>query len=145
MPVPFGFSIRDFIAGINLLIEAVKSFNDTHGAQADYRELGRELTGLQNALDGIKAVSINIVQAAQILEIITAVDDCRSCLDGFVQLYDKSKRLGSTPGKRWSLAMFQKRARGIQWTVCKADVAKFRIQIQQHSKNIIMLMETLQV
>ena len=38
--VPFGFSVGDFIASINLLIDAVHSLSDTNGAQADYEELG---------------------------------------------------------------------------------------------------------
>ena len=79
MPVGFGFSVGDFIAGINLLIETVKSFSETHGAKADHQELGRELISLKNALDGIQALSLNTAQAAQISAVNAAVDSCRSC------------------------------------------------------------------
>ena len=46
MPVPFGFSVGDFISGIEFLIDAIKSLRDTNGAQDYQKELGRELKHL---------------------------------------------------------------------------------------------------
>ena len=51
MPVPFGFSVGDFIGSIGLLIDAVKSLRKTCGTQDDYKELGRELKHLRDGLE----------------------------------------------------------------------------------------------
>jgi hypothetical protein len=51
MPVPFGFSVGDFIAGIKLLKNAVDSLSDARGATVDYSELRKTLDSLDKALD----------------------------------------------------------------------------------------------
>ena len=146
MPVGFGFSVGDFIAGINLLIEIVKSFSETHGAKADYQELGRELISLKNALDGIQALSLNTAQAAQISAVNAAVDACRLSVDGFVQRNNKFRSLGCAPVKQWSLAAFKNGVLGVKWAILKKNkVVKFRADVQAHSNGIQMLLATLQV
>ena len=86
--VAFGFSVGDIIAGVNLLIEAVQSLDATHGAQADYQELGRELQSLSSGLDGIGALSLDSTYEAEILAVNAAVDKCRTCVKAFVRRYD---------------------------------------------------------
>ena len=146
MPVAFGFSIGDVIAGINLLIDSVKSLDSAHGAKADYQELGRELSSLNDALDGIQALSLSQAQLAQVKAVNTAVDGCRICIDGFVQRNSKFQSLDSTPAKRWSPAAFKKGVLGIRWAIVKKkEVAKFRLDIQRHSDRILLLLATLEM
>ena len=146
MPVAFGFSIGDFVAGINLLIESVKSLDEAHGAQADYQELGRELSSLINALDGIQTLSLSLALVAQVNAVNFAVDGCRLCIDGFVQRNTKFQGLDSTPLKRWNLAAFKKGVLGIRWAIVKKnEVAKFRSDIQRHSGHILILLATLEM
>ena len=146
MPVGFGFSVGDFIAGINLLIETVKSFSETHGAKADYQELGRELVSLKNTLDSIQTLSLNPAKAAQISAVNTAVDGCHLCVDGFVQRNSKFRSLESAPKKQWSLAAFKNGVLGMKWAILKKNkVAKFRADVQAHSNGIQMLLAALQV
>lgn len=109
MLVPFRFSIGDFIANLNL-IDAVKSLIGTHGAKASHQELQRELTSLKNALDGVKALSLDQTQAFQISAVDDAVHGCRVHIEDFVQRNSKFKSLDSTPAKLWSLAEFKNRA-----------------------------------
>lgn len=143
---PFGFSVGDFITGVNLLIDAVHSLSDTYGAQADYKELGRELQSLNSGLDGIKALSLDSTQTIGISAVNAAVDKCHACVEDFVQRNSKFKSLETTSGKKWSLATVKKCGRGVQWAVWKRDdVAKFRDQVQYHSGAIGMLLATLQV
>lgn len=85
MPVPFGFSVGDFINGIELLLDAVESLHDTNGAQDDYKELGRELKHLRNGLEGIKALSLDPTQPVQSSAAKAAAHDCLLCLDKFIQ------------------------------------------------------------
>lgn len=146
MPVGFGFSVGDFIAGINLLIDIVKSFSKSHGAKADYQELGRELVSLKNALESIQALSLNTAQAAQVSAVNTAVDGCHLCVDGFVQRNSKFRSLESAPKKQWSLAAFKNGVLGVKWAILKKNkVARFRADVQAHSNGIQMLLATLQV
>ena len=50
MPVPFGFSVGDFVSGIELLLDAIKSLRDSNGSRDDYKELTRELEHLKTGL-----------------------------------------------------------------------------------------------
>ena len=144
--VGFGISVGDFIAGINTLIAIVHSLSDTHGAQADYKELGSELQSLNSALDGVKALSPDPTQAIDFSTLIAAVEKCRACVERFLQQNRKFKSLENTPGKKWSLATLKKRGRGVQWAIWKKDdVQRFRDQIQYHTGAIGMLLGTLQV
>ncbi len=142
----FGFSVGDIIAGVNLLIEAVQSLNASHGAQADYQELGRELQSLNSGLDGIGALSLDSTYEAEISAVNAAVDKCRTCVQAFVQRYDGFKSLENTSTERWSLARLKNCGRGVQWAVWKKDdVVRFRDQVHCHSGAIGMLLDTLQM
>ena len=146
MPVPFGFSIGDFINGIELLLDAVKSLHDTNGAQDDYKELGRELKHLRNGFEGIKALSLDPAQPVQSSAANAAVHDCLSCLDGFIPRNAKFSSLGSTPASQWTVAGLKNRWRMVQSALWKkADIARFRSQVQQHAEAIQMLLATIQM
>ena len=144
--VSFGFSVGDFVAGISLIIEAVHSLSDTNGAQADYEELGRQLTNLRKGFECIEGLNLGTTQLAQVSAVETALNDCRLCVDGFVQRNSKFKSLEATSGKQWSLAELKRQGRKVQWALWKkADVAKFRGAIQQHSDAIQMLLASIQM
>ena len=76
MPVPFGVSVGDFIVGIEVLLDAIKSLSDTHGAQADYKELFRELNSLKTALGCIQNLSLVPSQPTQASAVNAAINDC---------------------------------------------------------------------
>lgn len=64
MPVQFGVSVGDFIFGIEVLIDAIKSLSDNHGAQVDYKDwalqgLGRELYSLKSAFGCVQNLSLD--------------------------------------------------------------------------------------
>ena len=151
MPAPiFGFSVGDFIAGIGLLIDIFQSLNNTNGASADYKELQRELKNLKNGLQGVASLSPDPSQAPQASivssAIASAVNDCLSCVDGFLKKNKKYSGLGSTPVKRWSSAGFENSWRMVRWaTWKKAEVAKFKGEVQQHVAAIQMLLAQLQM
>lgn len=63
MPVSFGFSVGEIVAGVNqrqtpYSFDSAQSFSETRGAKADYRELQRELISPKNLLDGIQTLSL---------------------------------------------------------------------------------------
>lgn len=144
MPVPFGFSVGDFISGVELLIDAIKSLRDTNGAQDDYRELGRVLKHLRNGLECIEALSLDPTQPVQFSAAKAAVHDCLLCLDDFIQRNAKFSGLGSTPASHWTVVGFKDRWRMVQWALWKkADVSKFKSEVQQHAEAIQMLLATI--
>ncbi len=144
--VAFGFSVGDLIASVNLLIDVAHSLDNTHGAQADYQELGRELQSLNSGLDGIGALSLDSKYEAEILAVNAAVDKCRTCVKAFVKRYEAFKSLENTSRENWSLARLKNCGRGVQWAVWKKDdVVRFRDQVHCHSEAIGMLLDTLQM
>ena len=144
--VTFGFSVGDFVAGISLIIDAVHSLSDTHGAPADYEELGRQLKNLRNGFECIEGLNLYVTQCAQRSAVDTALNDCRLCLDDFVKRNGKIKSLEAPSGRQWSLAALKRQGRKVQWALWKkADVAKFRGAIQQHSDAVQMLLASIQM
>ena len=81
--VPFGFSVGDFINGVTLLIDVLHSLSDTHGPQADYKELKSELQSLNSGLDGVRSLSLESFNETDISPVIAAVDKCRACVEDF--------------------------------------------------------------
>ena len=112
--VPFGFSVGDFIRGVDLLIDVVHSLSDTHGAQADYKEIESELHSLNNGLDSVRSLTQESSNETEISAVIAAVDKCRACVEDFVRRNRKFKSLESTTGKKWTLAALKKSGRAIQ-------------------------------
>ena len=144
--VAFGFSVGDFIAGINLLIEAASSMSNTHGAQADYQGLSRQLRNLTNSLDCIQALNQNLLQPTQAAALDTALKDCRRSVDDFVQTNKKFKDLQNATGGQWSLATLKRQGRKIQWALWKkADVIKFQCTIQTHAAALQSLLASIQM
>ena len=142
----FGFSIGDFIVGINLLVVAVKSLDDTNSAQGDYQELGRELEGLKKAIECIENLSLDPTQLFEVSAINTTISNCRLCIDGFVERHSKFKSLASGPEKQWNLRRFRKAVRAVQWALWKKDdVTEFRSQIGLHAEALHMLLASLQM
>ena len=144
--IPFGFSVGDFIDGVNILIDAVHSLSDTYGAQADYKELENELQSLNSGLDAVRSLSLESFNETEISPVSAAVNKCRACVEDFVRRNRKFKSLETTAGKKWSLAAWKKIGRGVQWTIWKKeDVTNFRHQIHSHSGAIGTLLAALQV
>ena len=144
--VPFGFSVGDFIAGINLLIDAIHSLNDTNGAQADYEGLGRQLNNLKSGFECIESLDLDATQIAQVSAVDTALSDCRLCIDDFTKRNSRFKSLETPSGEQWTLAALKRQGRKVQWALWKkADVAKFRAAIQLHSDAVQMLLASIQM
>lgn len=76
MPIPFGFSVGDFIDSIKLLVDAVNGLRDTNGAQDDHEELSRGLKHIRAGLEWIEPLSSDPTQPVQSSAAKAAIDDC---------------------------------------------------------------------
>ena len=139
--VPFGFSIGDFIAGINLIITSINALKDATGATAEYQALNNELESLRA---GLKAIDdLNILQHArrQNTAIDEATERLKHCVETFVGRIAKYQPW-LQPGKNgWTASL-----RKVRWALCKKDdLIKFRSELERHSSSINMLLITLQI
>jgi hypothetical protein len=110
MTVPFGISVGDFIAGINLLRDAIKALDDAGGARADYTS--RFTTPLHQA-------AIQPIAA-----------DCKACI---VNLLVKVAKFDLLNGEPTSPNKLRSGLRKVQWSLCeKEKVVEFRRHLNMH-------------
>jgi hypothetical protein len=127
MPVPFDFSVGDFIAGIKLLKNAVDSLSDARGATVDYAELRKTLVSLDKALDAANQLTAPEHRAAVDAE----VAGCKSCVKMFLSDFAKFEllRTGFANTSKLTFAF-----RKLQWSLCKKeDVQRFKEHLQTHT------------
>ena len=84
----------DCIAGISLPLDVVHGLSKTNGARADYEELGRQLQNLSNGLECVKGLSLDTAQQTSAVD--TTLNDCRLCIDSFVERSSNFKSLEVT-------------------------------------------------
>jgi hypothetical protein len=130
----FGWSVGDVIAGIDVLIRVFKALDDAKGGKAAYSELARELSSLQNALDGIGKYGLHSSMEQ-------ALGNCQQCIDTFVTRMKKFKNMDKdSGGSRWSPDKFMKNVRAVEWAMCKKlEVDGFRKAVLFHTAAILSL------
>ncbi|MCJ1384439.1 hypothetical protein MMC17_007555 [Xylographa soralifera] len=134
----FGFSVGDFVAVTNLIVDIGSSIQDVGGSASEYQELQRELQSLQRALlhvDKLRArpdqlPAINVIKCAALM--------CRHPLQEFltsIRKYEDSLGVGKTKGKPLDLK------RKTQWGLCKKKaVEKLQNYLNVHIGSINMLL-----
>lgn len=143
MPAAFGFSVGDLIRGIELIIEATHSLSQSNGAPAHYRELGRELANLQKTIGHIQNLMADITDPTLASAIAAAGNDCNTCVETFMRRNNKFSALESVQAVPWTFSGLKTRGRMVQWALGKkADISKFRGEIQLHVGNLDMLVAT---
>ena len=141
MAVPFGFSIGDFVGGIQVIITCIEAVHESKGASAHYQALTAELQSLQSGLEAIGDLQLDWTAQKQHTAIAEAVLRCQRCIEAFVKRIAKYQPW-LQPGLRgWNVNV-----RKMQWAMCKKeDVLKFKTDLERHSSSINMLLATLQV
>ena len=138
MGTPFGFSVGDFIAGINLVRDIIKALKDTTGSRKEYLELIAELRNLEVALLQVKGLYPQVQQDAHRAVLAQAVSDCQKGIEDFLQGINKYHRhlhLGGSTSK-WKDAL-----RKVQWHLCQTDeLDSFRQRIGGHVASIEILL-----
>lgn len=139
---PFGFSVGDFLSGINLIREIIKALEDSAGSSAEYRELIKGLYSLERALLEVKALNLDESQYAQQIALRQATTQCQQTIDDFLQKIRKFQPALRTGGSRSS---WRDGVRKIEWALCKKeDVEKFCAQLNAHTVSISILLMAVQ-
>ena len=74
------------------------------------------------------------------------VDDCFMRIDDFIKRNAKSSSLEFTPARQWTVAGLKDRWQMVQWALWKkADVVRFKSEVQQHVEAIQMLLMSIQM
>ena len=143
MATGFGFSVGDFIAGINLVKDVIRALQDAAGSSKEYLELIAELRTLETALLEVKALDLQVEQRAQRAALRHAATQCQTSIDNFLKdltKYSARLRLGG------SQCAWKDAYRKIQWRLCKRDdLVRFRDEVGFHVQSIQMLMLTIQM
>lgn len=141
MVVPFGFSISDFVGGIQVIITCIEAVHEAKGASAHYQALAAELQSLQSGLEAIDGLQLEWTAQKQHTAIAEAVLRCQRCIEAFVKRIAKYQ-----PWLQPGLRGWNANVRKMQWAMCKKeDVLKFKTDLERHSSSINMLLATLQV
>jgi uncharacterized membrane protein len=143
MPVPFGFSVGDFISAIELIHDVIDALKDSSGSSADFQELIRELYSLERALLAVRALKVQPAQELQLDAIKQAATQCQIIVDTFLQ---KNRKFQPTLGAAESQHKWKGILHKIIWRVYrKEDVDQFRAARNGHTSSINMLLLTVQL
>ena len=140
---PFGFSVGDFVSGINLVRELIKALEDSAGSSAEYRDLIKELYSLERALIEVKHLDLDDTQHSQGIALQQAATQCQQTIDEFLQKIQKFRPAFRVGGSKSS---WRDSLRKIEWALYKKeDVQRFRAQLNGHTASIKILLMTLQL
>jgi len=139
----FGFSVGDFISGIELIRQLITALEDGAGASKEYHDLIRELYSLEFALLKVKRLEVDDSLEGDKNVVIRAVRQCQETISQFlssIAKYQPSLRAGGS-GSSWKDCL-----RKIQWALCKKEeVQQFRARIQGHTTSILTHLTMLQL
>jgi hypothetical protein len=141
MSITFG-SVGDILSVCLIVKDLVAALDNSRGSSAEYREVIRELWGLDRALLEVDLLSRTSESTIELNALFNtarkAADDCRKCISSFLK---KIKKYG--PSLEGGSKNFLKdTAMKIKWVSRKDDLVKFRAEVNAHSSSINMLLAT---
>ena len=150
MPITFG-AVGDIISVCLIVKDLVLALDSSTGSSAEYREVIRELWGLDRALLEIDLLSRtcdeNIELKALCETARKAAEDCKRCVEKFVKQikkYDGS--LGEGARRSVIGGVVRETTMKIRWQIVqKEELARFRAEVNAHSSSINMLLATASV
>lgn len=143
MSVGFGFSVGDFLAGLELVGTIIDALRESGASSTAFRSLINELYALESAFLRVKRLDLDEQLQIQQLALRQAAAQCQRSIDGFwqkVQLYQPHLQTNGTGSKLkdgWAK---------IKWAVCKKeDLANFRAEVRGHTSSTEILLMTIQM
>jgi hypothetical protein len=137
----FGFSIGDFIAGIDLIITCVQAVQESKGATEEFLALQDELQSLNTTLNAIRNLELEEHAGKESVAVNAALEKLQHYIDAFVKSVAKYQPW-LQPGLRGWRASVKK----IKWVLCKKDdVIQFHQRLKRHTSSIQTLLATVQI
>ena len=137
MAVPFGFSVGDFVAAIELVTDVIGALKDSTGASAEFRELMTELYSLETALLAVE--NCELEESSREYEAAKqAVGDCQQCISKFLEEFYKYQHLSA--GSLLKRDQLLK----IKWALLhKDDVDKLRTKLHSRVSALNLLLNAI--
>ena len=138
MAVPFGFSVGDFIAGIDLIVRVVNALKDIGGASSEYQTLVQELEYLHLLLEQLKDLRPSTSTLSHVNAVRGLALTFKLPLSEFLQKIEKYKSsLGVISSKRQWLGAPRK----AQWMVSMPEeISKMRALITMKIVTVSLLL-----
>ncbi|KAF2660235.1 hypothetical protein K491DRAFT_774980 [Lophiostoma macrostomum CBS 122681] len=130
MPVPFGFSVGDFIAAIELIGTVISSMEDSTGSSAQYQGTISSLESLRTTLELVRDIEIQDEREKRALrKVADASADTMTKFLGAIIEYQPNLREGGSGHELKDMM------RKIRWSLHghQEHVRKFQAQLQAHT------------
>lgn len=139
MPFPFGVSVGDFIACIELINTVINCLDQSNGSDSRFRDVITSLKSLEIALMQVNNIATSSNDEAALRQVAI---QCRSTLSGFldkIKKYQPSFQLGGSGNH------LKDSLRKVQWALyTKDDIAHFQLEIRGHVDSILILLGMIQ-
>ncbi|GAB1312734.1 hypothetical protein MFIFM68171_02944 [Madurella fahalii] len=141
MAISFG-SVGDIIAVCLLAKDLVEALDDSRGSAAEYRDIVRELGGLERCLLQVDLLCRFQDQNAEILPICDiARDTVRDCRETLKELSMRVKKYDRYMGSSGSLALVPDALMKIRFRISdKGRIEKYRAKISSHRESLGMVL-----
>ena len=130
MPVPFGFSVGDFVAVIGLIVKICQAFDDDSDVLRDFIEVRSELQAFGDLVDQLQKSILGrtAISDQNATKVKNVLDSCKQALENvqaFVHSYKEAKSI----------------SRRISWAIFgKSKLEPFRRKIQ-HNMTVLGLIQ----
>ena len=144
MSLGFGFSPSDVIKALELVATVIDALRESGKANAQCRELLRQLHSLETALIQVKRLEVDESLHREVAALRQAAAQCQRTIDDF---WDRIKPYQPRLCRpvRSSLGLKDKWMK-VKWAVCKKDdVAEFKANLVGHTESINLLLSTIQM
>jgi hypothetical protein len=130
----FGFSVGDFLAGLQLVYSVSASLKASTGSRAKFQHLISELDDLGEVLQAIKTLPCPPGQEPRLFTIQNAVTKCNEDIAAFVQKKKRYKKaFDAKAGEKWWISVSKK----VSWELFeKGDISEFKDVIHGHTTNL---------
>jgi hypothetical protein len=130
----FGFSVGDFLAGLQLVYAVSASLKASTGSRAKFLQLISELDNLGEVLKAIETLPCPLGQEPRLSAIQNAVTKCNEDIAAFVQKKKRYKKaFNAKASEKWWIGVLEK----ISWELYgKDDVSEFKDVIHGHATRL---------
>ena len=142
MAAAFGFSIGDFINGINFVKDVIQALSESRGSSNEYVELRTQIESLEIALSQVQSQSPFIQEIVHPGALVSALTACRELVNTFLHGIEKYHVSLSRKAPR---AVWKDTLRKIQWRVSvPEELVTFRAKISFYVNTIGMQLNVIQ-